>query len=234
MLAAGVTLCVAGGSAAGVGFAAGFGGLSSDALGSWSEALAVDAPTVITCDNFAGPDASLGGRAVETPARCGGFTWAENTGTWAVVAGAAESDGTSDAVATLAAGATAATVTATVVGVAVGSNIGGLVLNHDGVDTFLAAAVVGDAPVHVDLVLMDRGVPTTLATANVSVGASTTLSLTRDGSAVTVDIDGGRVLTETLDAGAIALLGAGDRAGLYASSASIQFDNMRVTTPSPG
>ena len=212
MLAAGVTLCVAGGSAAVVGFAAGFGGLSSDALGSWSEALAVDAPTVITCDNFAGPDASLGGRAVETPARCGGFTWAENTGTWAVVAGAAESDGTSDAVATLAAGATAATVTATVVGVAVGSNIGGLVLNHDGVDTFLAAAVVGDAPVHVDLVLMDRG----------------------DGAAVTVDIDGGRVLTETLDAGAIALLGAGDRAGLYASSASIQFDNMRVTTPSPG
>ena len=53
--------------------------------------------------NFAGPDASLGGRTVETVARCGGLTWAENTGTWAVVAGAAESDGTSDAVATLAA-----------------------------------------------------------------------------------------------------------------------------------
>ena len=53
--------------------------------------------------NFAGPDASLGGRTVETLARCGGLTWAENTGTWAVVAGAAESDGTSDAVATLAA-----------------------------------------------------------------------------------------------------------------------------------
>ena len=42
------------------------------------------------------------------------------------------------------------------------------------------------------------------------------------------------MLSQPLLQGAIALLGAGDRAGLYASSASIQFDNMRVTTPSPG
>ena len=42
------------------------------------------------------------------------------------------------------------------------------------------------------------------------------------------------MLSQPLLQGAIALLGAGDRAGLYASSASIQFDNMRVMTPSPG
>jgi hypothetical protein len=234
VLAAGVTLCVAGGSAVVVSFAAGFGGLSSDSLGSWSEALAVEAPTVITCDNFEGPDSSLAGRAVQSVAQCGTATWTVHHGTWSVVGGLAESDGTGDAVATLPSGLTDVAAATTIVGVDLGSNVGGLVLNHDGADTFLAALVVGDAPVHVDLVLMDHGVPTTLATADVAIGSSTTVSLTRDGSAVAVDVDGVRVLTETLDAGAIALLGAGDRAGLYASSASIQFDNMRVTTPPTG
>jgi hypothetical protein len=234
VLAAGVTLCVAGGSAAVVGFAAGFGGLSSDSLGSWSEALAAEAPAVITCDNFAGPAAPLDGRAVESFARCGALTWTEHVGAWAVVAGSAQSDGTADAVATLPAGATAATVAATVWGVDSGSNRGGVVVDHDGTNTFLAAVVVGDAPVHVDVLLTDHGVPVTLASADVAIGASTTMALTRSGSSVIVVVDGVRVLDETLDAAAIALLGAGDRAGLYASSASIQFDNLRVTTPSPG
>lgn len=233
MLAVGVTLCVAGGSAAVVGFAAGFGGLSSEALGSWSESLAVEAPTVITCDNFAGPDASLAGRAVQSVAACGTATWTEHQGSWGVVAGVAQSDGTSDAVATLPAGG-AVTVGVTMLGADAGSSSGGVVVDHDGTDTFLAAIVVDDVSPHLDLVLMDHGSPTTLSSANISIGASATMALTRDGSTVDVDIDGVRVLTESLDAGAIALLGVGDRAGLYASSASIQFDNLRVTTPSPG
>ena len=53
------------------------------------------------------------------------------------------------------------------------------------------------------------------------------------GDDVTVAVDGATVLSYTLLAGDSAALGSGTRAGLYASSSSIQFDNLRVTTPSP-
>jgi hypothetical protein len=94
--------------------------------------------------------------------------------------------------------------------------------------------VVGDPQVRVDLVLMVGGVPTVLATVDVAIGPTTNVVLTRDGAEVDVYVDGVPVIDRTLDAGVIAILGTGDRAGLYASSASVQFDNLRVTTPSPG
>jgi hypothetical protein len=226
-------LCVAGGGAVVAGFAASLGPLSSRSLGAWTTALAAGAPTIAVCDNFDGADGPLAGRAVSSAANCGLETWAVHQGTWSVVGGAAESDGTIDAAATVDSGLTDATVDATVTGADTGSRSGGVVIDHDGISTYLAAVIVGDATAHADLVLVAGGIPITLASAPVSVGSTVNLSLTRDGSDATVRIDGVVTVSYTLGPGDIATLAGGTRGGLYASSTSIQFDNLRVTTPSP-
>jgi hypothetical protein len=231
VLAAGVTLCVAGGSAVVVGFAAGLGGINSGALDSWSESMTANAPAVVTCDNFEGADAAMSGRAVETSARCGAFAWTLDVGSWSVAGGLATSDGTSDAVATLPVGLIDVSVGVALTGVDTGSHAAGVVVAHDGAASYLAAVVVGDPQVRVDLVLMAGGVATVLSTADVTIGPTTNIVLSRDGAEVDVLVDGVPVVAHTLDAGVIAVLGTGDRAGLYASSASVQFDNLRVTTP---
>jgi hypothetical protein len=221
-----MTLCVAGGSAVVAGFASGLGGAST-ALGAWSQALAADAPALITCDNFDGPDGDLAARAVTSTSRCGAFTWTVEQGVWSVVGGHLEVDGTADATATVPIAAIDATVVATVAGG------GGVVLDHDGAATYLAAVLTPGAPGSVDLLLMAGGAPTTLASAAVASGPYASLSLTRDGSSVTVAVDGAVIVDHTLIPAEIAALGTGDRGGLYASNASSQFDNLRVTTPSP-
>lgn len=233
MLAAGVTLCVAGGSAVVVGFAAGLGGLSSRSLGAWSQAVAAAAPAVVSCDNFEGPDAPLTGRGVQSSARCGDLTWTVQAGDWAVASGLAISDGTTDAVATLAVGATDVTAAVTLIAADAGPGGAGVVIDHDGASTYLAAVIVGDPQVRVDLVLMAGGTPTVLATADVTIGSTSTLAVTRNAADVFVQVDGVSMIDFSLGAGVIAILGSGDRGGLYASSASVQFDNLRVTTPLP-
>lgn len=234
MLVAGVTLCVAGGGAVVVGFAAGLGALSSETLGSFSEALAPVVPQLVTCDNFDAGGGSLSGRAVSSAASCGSAVWTVHVGTWSVGSGLVDSDGTTDGVATLDVGLTNVRIEAMITGADSGSRAGGVVVDHDGGSTYLAAVLVGDSPVRVDLILMSAGVPTTVATANVTVGPSSTLSLTRDGSLAIVHLDGLTVVSYTLSAGDSATLGSSTRAGLYASSLSVQFDNLRVTTPPPG
>jgi hypothetical protein len=234
VLVVGVALCVAGGGAVVAGFAASLGPLSSKSLGAWSTALAAGAPSVAVCDNFEGADGTLQGRAVSTAAHCGVETWDVDHGSWSVVSGTAQSDGTTDAVATVGTALSDATVDVTIVGVDAASQRGGLVLDHDGIGTYLAAVIVGDATSHVDLVLVNGGVPTTLSSADVTIGPVATLSLTRDGSTVTVLVDGSTIIEHTLGPGDIATLGSGTRAGLYASNTSAQFDNLRVTSPSPG
>jgi hypothetical protein len=229
-----MTLCVAGGSTVVVGFAAGLGGINSRSLGAWSEALAASAPTVVACDNFEGPSAPLAGRAVQNSARCGNFIWAVPVGDWSVASGATISDGTQDATATLPVGVTEAGVAVTLIGADTGSSAAGVVLDHDDAGTYLAAMIVGDPQVRADLVLMAGGSPTVLATADVSIGPTATVAVTRDGADVEIQVDGVSVIDFALGAGVIAILSGGDHAGLYASNTSVQFDNLRVTTPSAG
>ncbi|MGE3589367.1 MAG: hypothetical protein AB7L17_16695 [Ilumatobacteraceae bacterium] len=230
-LAAGVTLCVAGSGAVVVGFAAGLGGISGGELQALKAVATSVAPSIISCDNFDGPDAPLAGRAVQSPSTCGALTWDVHAGGWSTASGVVVVDGTTDSVATLGVGRVDAAVEVTVSGVS-GAG-GGVVADHDGADTYLAAVLAGDGPVRADLLLVAAGVPTVLDTTVVSIGTSTTLSLVRLADAVEVRVDGAPVLSLTLDPGIIAILGGGDRAGLYASTASIQFDDLRVTTPLP-
>ncbi|MCU1361300.1 MAG: hypothetical protein JWN99_2589 [Ilumatobacteraceae bacterium] len=234
MLAAGVTLCVAGGSAVAFGFAAGLGPLNSKPFGSWSKTPLIEAPIVASCDNFDGSDGPLSGRAVSSTFRCGSQTWTVHDGLWSAAAGSVATDGTPDSTATLPAGLTDATAAVDIAGTDTASERGGVVIDHDGDHTYLAAVEVGDATSHVDLVLMAAGVPTVLATADVVIPPANHLALTRSGTVVTVHIDGVAAIMYSLVPGDIATLAAGTRAGLYASSASVQFDNLLVTTPSPG
>jgi hypothetical protein len=226
-----VTLCVAGSGAVVVGFAAGLGGISGGELEALKAVATSVAPSVLSCDNFEGADSPLAGRAVQSASTCGALTWEVQTGGWAVASGAAVVDGTPDSLATLAVGRADVAVEVTVAGV--GGAGGGVVVDDDAAGTHLAAVLAGDGPVHADLVLVAAGVPTVLDTTVVSIGASTTLSLVRLADAVEVRVDGATVISLTLDGGIIAILGGGDRAGLYASTASIQFDDLRVTTPLP-
>lgn len=232
-LVAGLTLSVAGGGAVVVGFASGLGGLDGGSLQSWSTQLAVTAPTVLICDNFDVADGDLDGRAVSTAASCGLDIWSVDAGTWTVGGGSVAADGTPAATASLPVAQAEVTVAALVQGADSGGAAGGVVGSHDGADTYLAAVIVGDVTPHVDLVLVSGGSPTTLTGASSAIPASAMLALTRDGTSVEVRVDGVVVLSYTLSAGDIATLGAGTRAGLYASSNSVQFDNLRVTTPSP-
>jgi hypothetical protein len=232
-LVAGLTLSVAGGSAVVVGFAAGLGGVDGGSLQSWSTQLAVSAPTVVECDNFDEIDGDLQGRSVSSVDTCGTSQWSVHGGTWVVGGSVVAADGTAGANATLPSALSDATVAAQVLGADTGGAAGGVALGHDGVASFLAATLVGDAVPHVDLLLVAGGAPVTLTSAPLTIAATTMLSLTRVGADVTVAIDGTTVLSYTLLAGDIAALGSGTRAGLYTSSSSIQFDNLRVTTPSP-
>jgi hypothetical protein len=226
-----VTLCVAGSGAVVVGFASGLGGISGGELEAMKAVATSVAPSIVACDNFDGADAALAGRTVQSAPACGPFTWDAPAGGWAVVSGAAVADGTPDATATLAVGRADVAVEVTVEGVA--GDGGGVVVDHDGGATYLTGILAGDGPVRADLVLVAAGVPTVLDSAVVSIGTSTTLAVVRLGDVAEVRVDGLAVISLTLDPGIIAILGGGDRAGLYASTASMQFDDLRVTTPLP-
>jgi hypothetical protein len=229
-LATGVAACVAVGSVVIAGFAAGLGVLNSGSIGSWSESQTANSPTVISCDDFTGADGALSGRSVADPTACGSYAWTTHVGTWSVISDEAAADGTSGANATLDVSVINATVHATISGL-VASRDGGLVLNHDGASTFLAAALLAGGGGTVELRLVDLGVGTTLASAALALTAADELSLTRDGSAVTVRVNGVTMISHTLTGGESATLGTGGRAGLYASNSNVLFDDLRVTTP---
>lgn len=233
VLVAGLTLSVVGGGAVVVGFASGLGGVESGSLQSWSTQLAVNAPTVLVCDNFDETDGDLDGRPVSTAVKCGFDTWSAHVGTWTVGGGAVVSDGTAAATATMPVAQADGTVAVLVQGADSGGEAGGVVSGHDGTDSYLAAVMVGDVTPRVDLLLVAGGISTTLATVSITVPSAAVLALTREGADIAVLMDGAPTLSYTLSAGDIAALGPGTRAGLYASSNSVQFDNLRVTTPSP-
>ena len=235
VLAAGVTLCVAGGGAVVVGFAAGLGPLSSETLGSFSEALAPVVPQLVTCDNFDAGDGSLSGRAVSSAASCGSNVWTVHAGTWSVGSGLVDSDGTIDGVATLDVGLTNVHVEATITGADSGSRVGGVVVDHDGASTYLAAVLVGD------VAGPRRSGPGVGRCADDGGHGERdrrnlidAVALARSGPLAIVGVDGLTTISYTLSGGDSATLGSSTRAGLYASSLSVQFDNLRVTTPPPG
>jgi hypothetical protein len=166
---------------------------------------------------------------VSSPPSCSGQQWAVQSGGWSVGGGVAASDGTPDAVATVDPGVSNATVEATLGDASTGA--GGLVVDHDGSGTYLAARVVADPATTLELVLVVGGTPIGLDSRPVSIGGAARVSLTRHDAVATVRVDGVTVLTYTLAPAEIATLAAGTRAGLYASSTSTTFDDLMVTSP---
>lgn len=218
--------------AIGVANASGLGGLTPRTLEAWNQSGGPGTPTVLTCDNFALPAATgsaLASRPVQLPAKCGSFTWTTHRGTWTITTGQLRAT-TANATASIDTGTTNVSAEATVLNANGGSRIAGIAINHTGATrVYLAAALSG--PSTVQLRLINGGTITTLASAPVTIGASAVVRITRNGTTVTVSVNGTLAITRVLTPGQVTTLSGGTRVGLYWNSGStIRFTNMMATT----
>ena len=200
--------------ALGVASASSLGGIVPKSITSVNASSSAGTPTVLSCDDFsraAATGTALVSRPVQLPATCGAAA-------------------TANATATVSAGQTNASAQATVLNMNGASRAAGVAIDHTGsTRTFLAAVMSG--PSTLNLQLSTSGTMSTLATASVTFAASNVLRITRNGSAVTVSIDGTQKIAFTLTAGQISTLSSGTRAGLYWSSGStVKFTNFLLTT----
>lgn len=219
--------------AIGVANASGLGGLTPKTLEAWTQSGGTGAPTVLTCDSFAlaAPTGSaLNTRPVQLPAKCGSGTWTSHLGTWTITSGQLRAT-TGNATASINAGTTNVSAEATVLNANGTSRIAGVAINHTGATRiYLAAALSG--PSTVQLRLVNGGSVSTLQSATVTIGASAVVRITRNGTTVTVFVNGVLALTRTLTAGQVTTLSGGTRVGLYWNSGNaIRFTNMVATNP---
>ncbi|MFM2076721.1 MAG: hypothetical protein RJA49_611 [Actinomycetota bacterium] len=212
--------------------AATLGGLSAKTLFGQSGAVGVLAGTTVTCDNFtAGASSAIDGRAVQLPAACGARTWTRGRGTWTITTGQAGSTSSANASVYVPVGSTDVSVEATLFNLA--GQVGGVALSHTGTGRIYVAGVVS-ATNTVQIRLVNRNTVTALASAPFTIGATVRLRLTRQGSTLTLRVNGTVAVTATLTAAQITSLTGGTSAGLYAAaSATIRFDDFLVTTPFP-
>ncbi len=218
--------------ALGVASASSLGGIVPKSITSVNASSSAGTPTVLSCDDFsraAATGTALVSRPVQLPATCGAATWTVHLGTWTITSGQLGA-ATANATATVSAGQTNASAQATVLNMNGASRAAGVAIDHTGsTRTFLAAVMSG--PSTLNLQLSTSGTMSTLATASVTFAASNVLRITRNGSAVTVSIDGTQKIAFTLTAGQISTLSSGTRAGLYWSSGStVKFTNFLLTT----
>lgn len=227
-----IALVAVGGAALASTYAASVGGLASASILSFAETGTSGAPTVVGCDNFTGTNGTtLNNRAATVASSCANRTWAVEAGAWTVQSAKAAPNATTNAVVTLNTAAPSATVQADLTAINANSRSGGVVLSHDGTSTYLAAVAVNTTTDRVDLKVVKAGTPTTVATANASLAATTsTLRMTRAANAVTVWVNGTVVLTHTLSASNASTL-SGGRAGLIGGTSSVRFDDVLVTSP---
>ena len=111
------------------------------------------------------------------------------------------------------------------------SRIAGVAINHTGATRiYLAAALSG--PGTVQLRLVNGGTITTLASATATIGATAVVRITRNGTAITVSVNGTTRISFTLSATQVTTLAGGTRVGLYWNSGStIRFSNILATQP---
>jgi hypothetical protein len=188
-------------------------------------------PTVLACDDFsraASTGSALDGRPVQTPATCGTAAWTVHTGTWTITGGqlSATSGG---ATASINAGQLSESAQTTILNANAGGTVAGIAINHTGATrTFLAAVISGNQLL---IVFSNNGTVTTQLSTPITVGASTVLRITRNGSAVTASVDGVVKLSGTLNALGLSTL-TGTRTGLYWSGGgTVRFTNILVTSP---
>jgi hypothetical protein len=201
------------------------------------QASTATTPTVLACDDFsraAPTGANLSSRPPQLPATCGTTTWTTPTGTWTVSAGQATTAGTTpNSTAAINVGrGDLVRAQATVVGANVATRSAGVLIGQaNNGNTYLAGVLVGAA--EVQLRYFDGKSSSVLATATTTVGGTTTVSISRSGTSVSVGVDGSTPLTFVLSSAQATAL-SGNRAGLYwgsGSSGAPGFTHFSVTTP---
>ena len=212
--------------------AASLGGATSRTLLATDVSFAPTVPTVATCDDFSKPAATgsaLISRPVQTPAACGSAIWTVHSGTWTITAGQLAAN-VGGATASINAGTLSESAQTTILNANAGGTVVGIAINHSGATrTFLAAVISGNQLL---IVFSNNGTVTTQLSTGITVGASTVLRITRNGSAVTASVDGVVKLSGTLNALGLSSL-TGTRTGLYWSGGgTVRFTNILVTSPS--
>jgi hypothetical protein len=184
------------------------------------------------CDDFAraaSTGAALDTRPVQTPAACGNSVWTVHSGTWTISGGQLAAS-TGGATASINAGQLSESAQTTILNANAGGTVAGIAINHTGATrTFLGAVISGSQLL---IIFSNNGTVTTQLSTAITVGASTVLRLTRNGSTVTASVDGVAKLSGTLNALGLATL-TGTRTGLYWSGGgTVRFTNILVTSPS--
>jgi hypothetical protein len=196
------------------------------------QAAAAPAPTILGCDNFTGTTgASMSGRAATVAAACAGRTWTVHLGGWTIQSAKAASNSTAGAAATLNTATVNSTAQVVLSALNTGGRLGGVVLSHNGITSYLAAVMIDGSPDRVELRLVLLGVRTVLATANPTFATTNTLSMARSGGTLTVAVNGATAITHTLTATQLTTLGSGARSGLFGGHSSVRFDDFVVTSP---
>ena len=214
--------------------ASSLGGVVGATLLAGTAAATPTVPAVAGCDDFskaASTGTALVSRPVQLPAACGAATWTVHLGTWTISAGQLGA-ATANATASIATGSlTNMTAQTTILNTNATGRTAGVAVDHTGATrTFLLAIVTGGNTV--TLQLSNAGTISTITSVAVTLTASTVLRLTRNGTAVTVSVDGVSKIAATLTAGQVTTLSSGTRAGLYWNAGStVRFTNFLVTQP---
>jgi hypothetical protein len=139
--------------------------------------------------------------------------WTVHSGTWTIAAGQLRA-GSNDSSATVDVGGTDVSAQATVLNAGGGNGrAAGVAINHSGASQVYLSGVVASGSV-AELRLVSGTTVTSLSSAAAAVGASAVVRLTRQGTLVTLQVDGVAVLTYTLSPDQVATL-TGTRTGLY-------------------
>jgi hypothetical protein len=215
--------------------AASFGGLRAGTIFTSSAAVTNAAPAVLACDNFAlaaATGAALDNRPGQVPSNCANAVWTVHSGTWTIATGQLQVR-TNDSSATVAAGGVDVSAQTTVLNANAGrTRAAGVAINHSGASQVFLAGVVVSGNL-AQLRLVSGTTVTTLATAAATVGAASVVRLTRQGTAITLRVDGSVVLTFTLTPAQVATL-TGTRTGLYWSRGnSLRFTDFVATQAAP-
>lgn len=219
--------------AIGVANAASLGGLTPKSLVAWNQSGSAGAPTVLTCDNFslaAATGSALANRPVQLPGKCGSGTWTIHVGSWSISSGQLNPS-SSDTTATISAGQTNISAEATVIGANGNNRIAGVAIDHTGASLiYLVGALSG--PDTAELLLVNGGSVTALASSAATINATTVVRITRNGTAVSISVDGVLVMSYTLSASQVTTLSGGTGVGLYYDrGGAIRFTNIVATTP---
>ena len=215
-------------------FATSLGSVTTQTLGAFDAGASNLAPGVITCDDFARTAATgsaLANRPVQLPANCGAFTWTSHLGTWTITSGQLGA-ATANATATMsAAGQTDISAQATILNANGSGRIGGVAIDHTGASRiYLVGALSG--PSTAQLRLVNGASVTTLASAAATIGASCVVRVTRNGTAVTVSVNGTALINFTLTSGQVTTLAGGTKVGLYWSAGTtLRFTDVLATEP---